>query len=55
MMVKVTHQNNVSVRHYSVEIGTSQEVQLRAQYYDKELSMVFWWMTSYSILDVPKL
>ena len=36
-----------------MEIGTSQEVQLRAQYYDK-LSMVFWWMTSYWILDAPK-
>ena len=55
MMAKVTHQNNVPVRNYSVEIQTSQEVQLRAQYYDKELSMVFWWMTSYWILDAPKL
>ena len=41
MMVKVTHQNNVLVRNYSVEIGTSQEVQLRTQYYDKELSVGF--------------
>ena len=55
MMVKVTHQNNVPVRQYSVGIGISHEVQLRVQYYDKELLMVFWWMTSYCIPDVPKL
>ena len=46
---------NVTVRHYFVEIGTNQEMHLREQYYNSELSMVFWWMTLCWIMDVPKL
>ena len=33
----------------------NKKVQLTAQYYDRQLSMVLWWMTSCWITDAQKL